>query len=83
MINARLGKICDLAVYSHNHTIRLPDCIKIGTDDNGNYNLEPRKFKPITGSKFTDFLITDLIDGLTDYTDYITFDTSCPISDAK
>ena len=79
LINARLGKVCDLAVYSHNHTIRLPNCIKI--DDER--KIEPRKLKPITGSQFKDFLITSSTDGMPDYTDYISFDNLCPISDAK
>jgi hypothetical protein len=55
LINARLGNICDLGVYSHNHTIRLPGCIKIDASDN---KIQYRKFKPITVSQFTDFLIT-------------------------
>lgn len=80
LINARLGDVCDLDVYKNNASIRLPNCVK------NNYQtktIENRKIKPINGTQVVNFLISDNIDALPDYSDFISFSQICPITDAN
>jgi len=70
LINARLGVVCDLKVYKNNASIRLPNCVKI---DANTKKIENRRIKPITGTPLVNFLISDNIDALPDYSDFISF----------
>jgi hypothetical protein len=79
LINARLGAVCDLKVYKNNASIRLPNCVKINADTK---TIEDRKIKPITGTPLVNFLISDNVDALPDYSDFISFQKMCPITDA-
>lgn len=79
LINARLGNICDLMVYKNNASFRLPNCVKIDQDKK---TIENRKIKPINGTRLVDFLVSDNVDALPDYSDFISFSKICPITDA-
>lgn len=79
LINAKLGNICDLAVYKPNASFRLPLCVKIDKDN----QIENRKIKPMGGSTLYDFLVSDCVDELADYCDFISYSNKCPISDAQ
>lgn len=80
LINARLGNICDLKVYKTNSSLRLPNCVKIDADTGV---VEHRKIKPLTASQPIDFFISDNVDRLPDYSDFISFSQKCTITDAS
>lgn len=90
LLNGRLGKtlengvrleICDLAVYGRSEDnkkqLRLPNCIKIE-----NRKIENRMCKPKEGRIVSDFFIGAVSDSMPDYTDFISFSTQNPITDA-
>jgi len=80
LINARLGDICDLKVYKNNASFRLPNCVKADFDKK---TIENRKIKPINGTQIVNFLVSDNVEPLPDYSDFISFSDICPISDAS
>jgi hypothetical protein len=74
----KMKGIVDIAVYSRNHTMRLPGCIKIS--DEG--SIDDRRFKISRESTIKDFFITYTRDITVKYIDNISFSSTCPISDA-
>jgi hypothetical protein len=80
LINKRMGDICDLLVYKPNASFRLPNCVKI---DQETKKIENRRIRPINGTQLVDFLVSDNVDALPDYSDFISFSKICPITDAN
>ena len=70
--------VVDCGVYSKNHTMRLPNCVKIVDGV-----VENRKLKILQGSTLTDFVISDTRGITIKYLDLISISEKCPISDAK
>jgi len=66
LLNFKIGKfpnnkginvgVVDMKVYSPNHTMRLPNCVKI---DDRTKQIENRKLRITQPSEFRDFFITD------------------------
>ena len=67
--------VCDIGIYSKSHNLRLPMCVK--RDKNG--ELENRKFKIVTKSTVSDFIVQDINNVATELPKCSIFDQDIPI----